>query len=84
MIRAKEEVSTRASPTGDWSKGSTVGWYFGIVQGSGKIPYTCNYLFLINGFLGVMTWNSPGEVFSLQKVFLIRQQITMSFNFLYA
>ena len=39
----------------DWSKGSIVGWYFGIVQGSGKISYTCNRLLLINGFLEVVT-----------------------------
>ena len=29
---------------GYWSKGSIVGWYFGIGQGSGKILYTCNGL----------------------------------------
>ena len=38
------EVSTRLSPIGDWSKDSIISWYFGIVQGSGKIPYTCNHL----------------------------------------
>ena len=35
---------TRSSPIEYWSKGSTVGWYFKISQGSGKIPYTCNRL----------------------------------------
>ena len=35
----QEEVSIRSSPIGDWSKGSTVSLYFGIVQVSGKIPY---------------------------------------------
>ena len=47
--------STRASLIGDWNKGSTLGWYFGIGQGSGKIPYTYNRLFLISRFLGVVT-----------------------------
>ena len=36
----QEEVSTRVSPVGDWSKGSIVDWYFRIVQDSGEINYT--------------------------------------------
>ena len=51
----RKEVSTRASPIRDWSESSIVGWYLGIVQDSSKISYTCNCLFLINGFLGVVT-----------------------------
>ena len=46
------KVPTRSGPIRDWSKSSTVGCYFGIVQDSGKIPYTCNCMFLISGFLG--------------------------------
>ena len=30
LVRAKEEVFTRSNPIRDWSKCSTVGWYFGI------------------------------------------------------
>ena len=41
-----EKVFTRSSPIEDWSKSSTVSWYFGIVQGNGKISYTCNLLIL--------------------------------------
>ena len=26
----RKKSSTRSSPIGDWSKGSTIGWYFGI------------------------------------------------------
>ena len=37
-----KKSSTKSVPIGDWSKGSTIGWYFGIVQGSDKISYTCN------------------------------------------
>ena len=48
-----KEVSTRSSPIGDWSKGSRLVFWDRL--GSGKIPYTCNYLLLINGFLGVVT-----------------------------
>ena len=36
---------------------------------------------LISGLLGVVTLNSPGEVFTLQEVFPIRQQITKLFIF---
>ena len=39
-----KKTTTRSSPIGYWSEGSTVGWYFGIGQGSGKILYTCNCL----------------------------------------
>ena len=35
VCTSKEKKSTtRSSPTGHWSKGSTVDWYFGIGQGS--------------------------------------------------
>ena len=37
---------------GYWSEGSTVGWYFGIGQGSGKILYTCNHLIVDQWILG--------------------------------
>ena len=45
-IHAKKEVSTRSSPIGDWSRGSIIGWYFGIIQGSDNISYICNCLIL--------------------------------------
>ena len=51
-------------------------------SGTGKIPYTCNYLFLIIGFLGVVTINLPGGIFALREVFSICQQITMLIYFL--
>ena len=35
-----------SSSIGYWSEGSNVGWYFGIGQGSGKIPYTCNHMMI--------------------------------------
>ena len=41
-----KKSTTRSSPIGYWSEGSTVGWYFGIGQGSGKIPFTCNLLII--------------------------------------
>ena len=50
-----KKSSTRSSPIEELCKGLTVGWYFGIVQGSGKISYTCNRLLLISGFLEVVT-----------------------------
>ena len=57
-----EKVFTRSSPIENWSKSSTVGWYFGIVQGSGKISYTCNLLILDlwileSGELKFTQWN---------------------------
>ena len=51
-IHAKEEVSTRSSPIGDWSRGSTIDWYFRIIQGSDKIPYTYNCLILNQWIFG--------------------------------
>ena len=39
---------------------------------SGKILYTCNHLFLINGFLGVITWNSLGGIFFFFFFFFAR------------
>ena len=44
-IKRKKGI-TRSSPIGYWSKGSTIGWYFGIDHGSGKIPHTCNCLII--------------------------------------
>ena len=76
-----KKSSTRSNPIGDGSKGSTIDWYLGIVQGSGKILYTCNRLFLISGFLGVVTWNLPSGVFFLREVFPICQQITVFIYF---
>ena len=75
-VHAKKPF-TRSRLIGDWSKGSIVGWYIGIVQDSGKISYTCNRLFFISRFLGVMTWNSHNRAFALQEAFSIRQQITV-------
>ena len=54
FVHAKKSF-TRLSPIGDWSEGSTVGWYFGIVQGSGQIPYAYDCLFLISGFFEMVT-----------------------------
>ena len=47
-----KKPTIRSSPIGYWSKGSTVGQYFGICQGSGKIPYTCNRLIIDQWILG--------------------------------
>ena len=66
-----KKFSTRSSPIGYWSKGSIVGWCFGIVQGSDEIFYTYNRLFLISGFLGMVIWNSLRRVFALWEVFPI-------------
>ena len=77
----QEKVFTRASSIGDWSKDSIVVWYFGIGQDSDKIPYTSNLLFLISGFLEVVIWKSPGGIFVLREIFLIRQQITVFIQF---
>jgi len=44
------KIPTRSSPIRDWSKSSTVGCYFGIVQDSGSISYTCNCTFFISDF----------------------------------
>ena len=66
----RKKSSTRSSPIGDWSKGSTVGWYFKIVQGSNKISYTSSRLLLISGFLGVVTRNLLGGSFCLARSFL--------------
>ena len=41
-----KKTTTRSSPIGYWSEGSTVGWYFGIGQDYGKIHYTCNHLII--------------------------------------
>ena len=41
-----KKSTTKSSKIGYWSKGSTVGWYFGISLGCGLIPYTCNYLII--------------------------------------
>ena len=41
-----KKATTLSSPIGYWSESSTVSWYFEIGQGSGKIPYTCNYLII--------------------------------------
>ena len=41
-----KKATTRSSSIGYWSKSSTVGWYFEIGQGSGKIPHTCNHLII--------------------------------------
>ena len=77
----QEEISTRANPIGDWSKDFTVGLYFEIDQGDGKIFYTCDCLFLTNRFFEVMIWKLPGGNFVLRKVFPIRQQITVFIKF---
>ena len=41
-----KKTTRRSSLIGYWSEGSTVGWYFGIGQGCGKIHYTCNRLII--------------------------------------
>ena len=51
----QEEVFTRLSPIRDWTIDSIVSWYFRIDQGSGKISYASNHLYLISGFLEVVT-----------------------------
>ena len=43
LCKAKKST-TRSSPIGYWSEKSTIGWYFGIGQGSGKILHTCDRL----------------------------------------
>ena len=47
-----KKAVTRLSPIGYWSKGSTIGLYFWIGQGSGKIPYTYNRLIIDQWILG--------------------------------
>ena len=42
----EKKATTRLSPIGYWSKSSSVGWYFGIGQGSSKISHTCNRLII--------------------------------------
>ena len=41
-----KKATTRSSVIGYWSEGSTIGWYFGIGQSSGKISHTCNHLII--------------------------------------
>ena len=41
-----KNTGTKSSPTGYWSEGSIVGWYFGIGQDSGKISHTYNRLII--------------------------------------
>jgi len=41
-----KKTAIRSSPIEYWSENSIVSWYFGIDQGSGKIPYTCNRLII--------------------------------------
>ena len=41
-----KKAPTRSSPIRYWNKGSTVGWYFRIGQGSSKIPHTCTRLII--------------------------------------
>ena len=77
----RKKPLTRSSPIGDWSKGSTIGSFFWDRNDSGKIPYTCNRLFLISGFLGVVPEMHPVEFFALLEVFRIPQQITVSIKF---
>ena len=40
------KTTTISSLIGYWSECSTVDWYFGIGQGSGKILYTYNHLII--------------------------------------
>ena len=47
-----KKATTRSSPIGYWSEGSTVGWYFEIGQSSDKIPHTCNHLIIDEWILG--------------------------------
>ena len=41
-----KKATTISSSIGYWRKCSTVGWYFRIDQGNGKIPQTCNLLII--------------------------------------
>ena len=41
-----KKATTRSSLIGYWSEDSTIGWYFGIGQSSGKISHTCNHLII--------------------------------------
>ena len=34
LCNKEKKATTRSSPIGYWSKGSIIGWYFGIGQGS--------------------------------------------------
>ena len=52
LYNKRKKVATRSSPIGYWSKSSTIGWYFGISQDSGKILYTCNHLIIDQLILG--------------------------------
>ena len=47
-----KNATTKSSLIGYWSKCSTVGWYFGIGQGSGKILYTCARLIINQWIIG--------------------------------
>ena len=47
-----KNATTRSNPIEYQSESSTVGWYFGIGQNSGKISYTCNHLVINQWILG--------------------------------
>ena len=62
-----KKATTRSCPIGYWSESSTIGWYFGISQGNGKIFYTCNSLIVNQWILG-----SGDLKFTRWKFFLAR------------
>ena len=51
------------------SKGSTVGWYIGIGQGSGKIPHTCNCLIIDQWILRSSDLEFTWQGFCLERDF---------------
>ena len=62
-------TTTRSSPIGYWSEGSTVGRYFGISLDGwivGKIRYTCNRLIVDQWIFGSVTLKSLGGIFASQ------------------
>ena len=64
-----KKATTRSSPIEYWSESSTVSWYFGIAQGRGKIPYSCNRLIVDQCILGSGNLKITRWGFCLKKDF---------------
>ena len=73
-----KKATTKSSPIRYQSEGLAVGWYFGIGQGNGKIPHTCNCLIIDQWIIGSGDLKFTWWGFCLARGFPICQQITVS------
>ena len=66
----EKKATTKSSLTGYWNESSTVGWYFEIGQGNGKISHICNHLIINQWILGSGDFKFTRWSFCLAKDFL--------------